>query len=394
MNRGVADRPRTAGDVLLVDPSLFTAPYDACLSRGLADCGLRPVWATRAQRPGEEDDLCAVARVDLFYPLTDGPARRTGGWWRLVKGVEHAVGLRKLVKLAGSLQPAVVHLQWLLVPALDARAIRKLRSIAPVVITVHDALPFNGKAVNRLQRQGLHASLRLADRLIVHTTSARERLVEQQLPRERIAIVPHGLLRSSGTPKQRSNDRWTIVQLGKMQSYKGIDLLVEALGRISQVDRRRLRVIVAGEALIDLQPIERRAAELQISHELLEIRAKYQSKQEIEQLLDVADTFVFPYRAIEASGALLLVAGAGKWIVASDLGAFSELVGYDRSAGSLVAAGDVGALAQALLGSIGRRPTRNIAERAPSWTDIGRLTDQVYKEASRDWGNAASCRSC
>jgi uncharacterized MnhB-related membrane protein len=32
---------------LLVDPSLFTAPYDAALTEGLVGAGVEPTWSTR-----------------------------------------------------------------------------------------------------------------------------------------------------------------------------------------------------------------------------------------------------------------------------------------------------------------------------------------------------------
>ncbi|MGL1241035.1 hypothetical protein ACSTKS_23365, partial [Vibrio parahaemolyticus] len=56
----IMDDPRPAAGalrVLMVDPSLFTAPYDAALSGGLAQAGVRADWATRALRPGEEAEL-------------------------------------------------------------------------------------------------------------------------------------------------------------------------------------------------------------------------------------------------------------------------------------------------------------------------------------------------
>ena len=37
-------------EALLVDPSLFTAPYDAALTSGLVAAGVDPMWATRPQR--------------------------------------------------------------------------------------------------------------------------------------------------------------------------------------------------------------------------------------------------------------------------------------------------------------------------------------------------------
>ena len=64
--------------VLQVDPSLFTAPYDAALSGGLQANDVDVSWATRALRKDEEDLLAAFPQHRFFYHFTDGPRRRTG----------------------------------------------------------------------------------------------------------------------------------------------------------------------------------------------------------------------------------------------------------------------------------------------------------------------------
>lgn len=97
--------------VLQVDPSLFTAPYDAALSRGLRTNDVDIGWATRRLRAGEEDLLSAFPKKHFFYPTTDGPHRRSGAMWRLVKGGEHALGLHRLVGEARTGQADLIHFQ-------------------------------------------------------------------------------------------------------------------------------------------------------------------------------------------------------------------------------------------------------------------------------------------
>lgn len=374
-----------ACNVLLVDPSLFTAPYDAALSRGLERVGIRPVWATRGLRAGEENLLGARARP-IFYGLSDGARRRSGGAWRAIKGFEHATGMRALTRLAEAERFYAVHLQWSLVPAIDRIAIRGLRKVAPVVLTVHDTTPFNGKAVSRVQRDGFDAVLHAVDRLIVHTDAGRSALVARGVPSSRIAVVPHGLLpHSPGAATRVASTRWRIVLFGKLQDYKGADVLVEALGRLDAATRARLQVIVAGEPMIDLAPLKARAAALGIDGDTLEFRPRRLADAEVDTLIAEADAFVFPYRAIEASGVLFLVASAGKWLIASDLGAFSETIGHDGAAGALVPPGDVDALAGALAASVGRRPARDLSAEVPGWEQIAAMTVDVYRTAAAAW---------
>ncbi|MBB3348843.1 glycosyltransferase [Sphingomonas sp. BK069] len=355
------------------------------MSRGLSAAGVAPTWLTRPLRVGEAADLPAQDTRTLFYRLTDGPRRRQGKAARLLKGVEHAAGLAAALRLTRRMRPDVVHLQWAVLPFLDRIAIRRLRRHAPVVVTVHDATPFNGKQVSVLQRGGFARALAAADRLIVHTDGAKEQLAAAGLPAERIDVVPHGLLGAAIPDRAPATDgRWRIVQFGRIQHYKGVDLLVEALGRIDPATRARIKVVVAGEAQVETAPLIARAAALGLG-EAIDFRFGFLSKDAMGALLASADAFVFPYRTIEASGVLHLVAGLRRWIVASDTGAFPALVGRDGAAGALVDPTDADALAAALIASIGREPSRAIDADVPDWATIGRLTREVYARARADW---------
>ena len=395
----VIEKPEAGGDwprdVLLVDPSLFTGPYNGALSRGLESVGIRPHWATRALRPDEEDALDGFGRSTFFYRWTDGPRRRDGRMMRPLKGIEHGIGMRTLVRHARARAVDLVHFQWIVLPLVDASAMRRLRRHHPLVLTVHDTTPFNGKAVSAAQKHGFAAALTIPDRLIVHTRQGKDTLVATGLDPARIAIVPHGPLHVAPRPKasEAKLGTWRIVQFGKVQDYKGVDILIEALGLLAPTARERLSVIVAGEPMIDVAPLRARAAALGLSPSLLDFRFRHQTEAEMEALLDDADMFIFPYRAIEASGVLFLVASRGKWIVASDLGAFSELIGRDGQAGLLTPPGDAAALARAIIASIGRRPRRNIADAITGWPAIGAMTRDVYRAARANWRERAAAHA-
>ena len=373
-------RPRLS--VLQVDPSLFTAPYDAALSAGLAANDIDVLWATRGLRRGEED-LLATSRVDrFFYPWTDGARRRTGRLARALKGVEHAAGLRGLETRAEHEAHDLVHFQWAALPLLDCRAIARIRRKRPVVMTVHDIHPFNGRPVSRLQRSGYEDVLAAVDHLIVHTEEGRTALMARGLDEATISVVPHGLLplMASAPEPRPATERWRVVLFGRLQAYKGADLLVEALGRIDPQTRARLEIIVAGEALMPVEPIRERARELGLGA-AFELRDRRLGQEEMAALLRSADAFIFPYRTIDASGVLHLVAELDRWLIASDLGAFRTMLRDTPGAGALVPAADVEALADAIVSSIDRRPTRRPAHGVPDWQEIGARTRAAYEQA-------------
>ena len=367
--------------VLLVDPSLFIAPYDASLTEGLRANGVETRWATRALRTGEEAHLSEDSIDIRFYRFTEGRQRPGGRIWKYVKGVEHALDLRRLEREASKFD--IIHFQFSVLPSLDLGTIRRIRQQRPVILTVHDSTPFNGVEVNPLQSRGLVSVFRAVDHIIVLTPTAKERMVARGIEAERISVIGHGpltLRKIPVVPGRKSEARWRIVLFGRLQNYKGIDVLVDALARIPPDRRQRLEVIVAGEPLMDVKPIRAQAARLGLSAPLLEFRFQRLTEQDLADLLASADAFVFPYRIIETSGALYLAKGFDKWIIASGIGAFREVLGEEGDRGALVTPGDPIALADALEASIGRTPRPGSAMASLSWESIGATTANVYRD--------------
>jgi hypothetical protein len=95
-------------------------------------------------------------------------------------------------------------------------------------------------------------------------------------------------------------------------------------------------------------------------------------------LLRSADAFLFPYRSIEASGVLHLIAELDRWIIASDVGAFRNLIDEPAGVGALVPAGNPAALATAIMDSVGKSPKARPGQDIPDWTAIGATTRTIY----------------
>lgn len=365
--------------VLLADPSLFTPTYDKALSDGLAANGVQVAWALRGTRAGEdEDDLAGYPEAVRFYRFSESGRGNRTPFTKVLKGIEHWYGLRELAGLAHRYD--VVHFQWTPLPILDVRAIERIRKTTPVVLTVHDVLPLNG--ASGVQVKGFDRLFEVADRLVVHTSRARNALMEKGVTPNKISVIAHGPLALRCAPKQasaRSTGRWRIVLFGRLKPYKGVDLLVEALGRLSPEARSRIEVIVAGEPTMATEPLLARATSLGIDRSTLEFVFKRLTDIEMSDLLTSADAFIFPYRTIDASGVLFLVAGMHKWLIASPLGAFNDVLEGRPSLGVLVDPEDSDALARAMVDSIGRRPTAVAGDLVPSWQEIGAQTLELYR---------------
>lgn len=367
---------------LLVDPSLFTPPYDAALNQGLRAAGVETTWAVRKVRPGDREELSGSGVDAFFYRRSDGLATWPPRLRSLAKGLEHIAGLGQLVSRVVSRRPDVVHFQWAVLPVLDAAAMALIRLRSPVVFTVHDTVPYNGERISWLQNFAVDVPARVADAVIVHTRAARETLVRRGIAEEKIRVVPHGPLELPTRPSAnaaRADARYTFVLFGELKHYKGVDLLVEAAGRLSAEARAAARFVVAGRPRMDLGPVYERIRALGLEG-TVEIREGRLSEQEMTDLFTAADAFVLPYRQIDASSVFYLLRPFGKWMVASRVGVFADELGDEH--GELVPPGEAPALAAALERAVlARKAPAAPPSASSSWAEIGRATVAAYASA-------------
>jgi glycosyltransferase involved in cell wall biosynthesis len=384
--------------VALIDPSLHTLPYDAALAAGLRVAGHE---VTLHGRPlGREDSAAGEAPlVPSFYRLAETRAvRALPAPVRIgIKGADHVVSMAALTRRLKRERPDIVHFQWLQLPVADCYFLQSLRALAPLVLTVHDSNPFNGNPTAKLQVRDLHRGFAMFDRLIVHTEQGRRRLQEQGIAPDRIRILPHGLLKGPGAepgaePAMAAPDSMqsvmTFLMFGKIQPYKGVDVLIQAFARLSGAQREQARLRVVGKPYMDMRPLRALARELGVDP-FLSLETRFVAEDDIPGLFAPGTVAAFPYREIEASGVLSLAIGFGRPILASRLGGFAETV-TDGTHGLLVPPEDDAALAAAMVRliedrALAARCAQNVAALAgavPSWDEIARQTQAVYAEAA------------
>jgi len=371
--------------IALVDPSLFTVPYDAKLSGALRGLGHDVTVYGEARGPGDEPaELTGLQ--PLFYPelLRLGARRWPRQLLRAVKGALHWRAMRRLADELAETRPDVIHFQWLPLPIVDRRFLHTLRGLAPVVLTAHDSRPFNGSAP-RLQKFGATSVMSAVDGVIVHTEEARDRLVSYGVPSGRLVRISHGLLYEVAPiptrPPQTSN-RVRFLLFGKLKPYKGADLLIEAFRLLPPEIRDRAEVRIVGKPYMDVQPLLQAAQGLAPG---VQIDLRFVSDDEMNDMLGLADVIVFPYREIDVSGVLMAALRYGRPIIASNIGGFAELLADGRHA-ILVPPDDAPALAAAMA-RLCTDPEERAAMGAavatlgaaiPEWDDIARSTTDFY----------------
>ena len=374
----------------MIDPSLFTLPYDQALANGLTQTGHDVTLYGR--RPGPDDgSVSGVALEEAFYRIAGSrPIARLPAAPRLaVKGIDHLWSMARLVQRLRRARPEVIHFQWLPLPVLDRRMLHRFHRIAPLVLTVHDTNPFNGDPSSWLQSHGYFACLDQFERLIVHTEQGRARLIGQGVPADRLTIVPHGALGS--LPQDRVDDAMlgplSFVLFGKIKPYKGADILLEAFARLPAHLRVQAQVRIIGKPYMDLEPLHRLARAHGIDGQV-SIEPRFVPDEEVSDVYGPGTVALFPYREIDASGVLFQALAHGRPIVATRLGLFAEML-TDGVQGHLNAAQDVPALTAALAHLIEDRSFAAACSRQSlalfgqiaSWQTVAQRTATIYDAA-------------
>ncbi len=380
--------------IALIDPSLFTWPYDAELALALRSAGNDVTIYGRALE-GAGGGVAGEMLQRHFYRALDSDwiGRLPRSIFLIFKGLNHFVSMLALLRVLRSDPPDVIHFQWTPLPAMDRWFVAALRRIAPTILTVHDSAPFNNNPRSLVQRWGATRILPRFDHLIVHTRAAAQRVESYGVDARCVSVIPHGLLGGDiAVPHRdtfRERDDEDIVRIllfGKIKPYKGLDVLLQAIASLPPEIMRRCKVRVVGAPYMDMAPLINFAKSTGIERNV-EFDLRFVDDQEIPGILARADIMVMPYREIDASGVLMMALSAGLPIVASRIGLFAELL-QDGEHGRLVPVEDWQALAAALSELIAdpalrvHMGKRVLALRAsiPDWHEIANKTVRLYGE--------------
>jgi glycosyltransferase involved in cell wall biosynthesis len=371
--------------VAMVDPSLFTIPYDCALVYAMRELGEETTLYGRPLRSGEELRH-PIRLVKQFYCVSEILPRLVR---KPIKGAEHALDMCLFAAKMAMIKPLAIHFQWCPLPVIDAEMVKLLRRIAPAVMTVHDPNPYNGTEYG-IMAKGARELPRLFDAVIVHSRSGKEQIVKNGVNPDRVYVIPHGPLELKASPNEAKSNRFTIIFFGKIKPYKGLDTLVEALGRLSPILKRQVHLIVVGEPVMDVSEIQSAAQRHGISASW---QLGFVAEDSIDFWLRQSDLFVFPYRDIDASGVFMSCLKYGKPVIATRTGVFGEVL-QDGTHGYLI---DPGQPAEAFTAAIAdlmidpelaRRMGTEVGQlmnTLPSWPSIARSTMNVYSEARGRW---------
>jgi glycosyltransferase involved in cell wall biosynthesis len=257
---------------------------------------------------------------------------------------------------------------------------RSLCGRRPFVYTVHDPQPHTGTDLmvahrNRWPRLVLRRS---AEAIIVHGASMIGPMKALARSGVEIAAIPHGFLGEPTPPRARLGNGF--VFLGRIEAYKGLDVLLDAMDVLAiRGQPARLSILGRGPGLEALR--ERIAA-----MPCVMLDEAFITPELLPRLLAAARAVVLPYRDATQSGVLANAFAAGVPVIASRVGGLADVVA-DGGNGLLVPAGNAQDLASAMarlaaddnLATSLAQGAADTAMGVMSWDNIATQTCDVYE---------------
>lgn len=386
-----SSREQPPDPAVLLVPHGFEANYTVGLVRGLLANGVALQVVT------SDADHARIAALGVPCTNLRGDVSSDRAWPAKLANL-----LRYYFRLAWLIarcRPTVVHftgifrdqLLWFEAPFLSLL----FRFFADrYVYTVHNLLP-HGRTDSAPFRLVYRAVVyRLPDVLIAHTRETMACLQEHfDVPASKLLLgtiglnqeVPiRGIDRAEARRRLRlqTQDR-VVLFFGRIDHYKGLDLLLAALGR-GTVGSDLTLVVAGAPARQELRAdIERQIAHLARSRRVL-VRLDDIPNEDIEIYFQSCDLLVMPYRAVTQSGVLFLALAFGVPVVATDVGSLREFIGPET--GILVPATDIDALAEGIARFFARQADfsrERIAARAQrfAWPNASAPIAALYHDA-------------
>jgi len=310
----------------------------------------------------------------------------------------------QLIRYAATSSPRIFHILWhYKFPYFDRTLLLLYFKFLgkKLVFTAHNVNAAERDGIDSLlNRLSLRIQYHLVDHIFVHTEGMRKQLVSSFCVRqEKVTVIPFGVgdmvPQTRLTPaeaKQRlglHDSHRVILFFGRIVGYKGLDLLVDAFGRIAPHDRN-YRLIIAGELRKESaqhwQDI-RRAIESSPMREQVVQEIRYIADDEMEIYLKAADVLVLPYKQIFQSGVLFMSHNFGLPVIATDVGTFRDDI-MEGTNGYLCRPNDPEDLAKKIEEFFSSNLYRNLDEsRATiqnsvrtghSWSVVARITSDIY----------------
>lgn len=383
----------------------FDKPYAFGLAIALAAKGLRldVIGSDEIDSP----ELQANSNI-RFLNLQSGWRTDVSVWKKLVRMM--AFYLRIVTYLARS-ESKIVHILWNNKLLYIDRTVMMLyyKTLGKkIALTAHNVnTAKRDKTDSWLNRWTLRVQYQLTDRIFVHTRKMKYELVaEFGVQPQTVQVIPFGLnnaVRHTDLQSKEAKARLgiptadpTVLFFGRIQPYKGLEYLVQAMEMLNSGSSGKYRLIIAGAPKKEYVQYWHQIQNL-VQRGVLRDRViqhiGYIPDDETEVYFKAADVFVLPYTEIYQSGVLFLGYSFGLPVIATDVGGFADEI-VPGVTGWLCKPADVVDLAETLAFHFRsqlyaeldqrREQIKDFAHSRYSWEEVGHLTVLSYGALTGD----------
>ncbi len=224
----------------------------------------------------------------------------------------------QIVKLINHFNPEVLYVPFGL---MWARFIYSfIRKDIRIVKTIHDVESHDrftiGETVSYFLTWG---SNRFVDGYVI--LNKKDRGIIEKRYNKPVAVIPHASFSyyfNEDNKQRETQIKYRIGFFGRIEPYKGLDLLVYAFEQSKTQD---LKLLIAGSGAIEASLLERINR-----NDNIELINRYIDDNEFQPLLDSVDFVVLPYKRASQSGVIPMCFAYGKTVIATNVGALEEQI--------------------------------------------------------------------
>jgi glycosyltransferase involved in cell wall biosynthesis len=195
-------------------------------------------------------------------------------------------------------------------------------------------------------------AFRSGDFFIVQSDVVKEQLLKL-FPKARYRVVAHPVYEIFGDPIEKSeakrrlnvSDERVILFFGYVRTYKGLDLLLDAMPKILR--EVKVRLLVVGEFYENEAGFRKQIADLGITA-TVDVRADFVANEDVSLYFSACDVVVLPYRSATQSGIVQIAYQLHKPCIVTNVGGLAEVV-IDHRTGFVVAPDNPSSLADAVI---------------------------------------------
>ena len=250
------------------------------------------------------------------------------------------------------------------------------RMIKPWITTVHDPIPHSGGGNREKKDANRVKMLEWSDGIVLLNENQKMAFCNKYNVKPNKVLINHlGVYdwMKLFVPKDAKQDPYNILFFGRIQTYKGLEYLCEAMQIVrKEIPQATLTIAGSGKIYFNINPYLRQG--------FIKLYNRYIAVEELAAFLYNCALCVCPYTDATQSGVIMTAFALGVPVVASDVGGLGEMV-EDGKNGFLVPPKNINALANAIIGLLRNQ------------TLIIQLSANIIEEnnnGKRSWSNIAN----